>query len=123
MLSLGRISSLQYFRKLPLTGKYRFISLLSAPERNAFLSPLINNGWTSTTERDAIKKVFTFKDFSEAWGFMNRAALSAEKMDHHPEWLNVYNKVEVTLSTHDCNGLSMNDIKLAEIFDKLSAQK
>lgn len=68
--------------------------------------------------RDAIRKVFMFSDFVEAWGFMSRVALVAEKMDHHPEWFNVYNKVDVTLSTHDCKGLSTLDFTLADAMEK-----
>ena len=70
--------------------------------------------------RDAIKKSFTFTDFSEAFGFMSRVALKAEQMNHHPEWFNVYNRVEVTLSTHECQGLSERDIKLASFMDTIS---
>ena len=69
--------------------------------------------------RDAIAKTFTFQDFNEAFGFMARVAIKADKMDHHPEWFNVYNRVEVTLSTHDCQGLSMNDVQLANFIDSL----
>lgn len=77
-------------------------------------------GWTEVASRDAISKTFVFKDFSQAFGFMTRAALVAEKMDHHPEWFNVYKKVEVTLSTHDAGGVTELDIKLAEAMDKLA---
>lgn len=70
--------------------------------------------------RDAIKKEFKFSDFNEAWGFMSCVALKAESMNHHPEWFNVYNRVEVTLSTHDCQGLSSRDIKLASFMDSLA---
>jgi len=70
-------------------------------------------GWSEVDGRDAINKVFKFKDFSEAFAFMTRAALKAEVMDHHPEWFNVYNKVDVTLTTHDADGLSQKDIDLA----------
>ena len=77
-------------------------------------------GWTEAAGREAIGKTFTFRDFNEAFGFMARAALVAEKMDHHPEWLNVYKKVEVTLSTHDAGGVTELDIKLAEAMDKLA---
>lgn len=73
-------------------------------------------------DRDAVKKIFTFKDFNEAWGFMSRTALAAEKADHHPEWFNVYNRVEVTLTTHDVSpagGLSKKDLALAGFIDKL----
>ena len=79
------------------------------------------NGWSETAGRDAIMKKFVFKDFNQAFGFMTRAALVAEKMDHHPEWFNVYKTVEVTLSTHDAGGLTDLDVKLAEAMDKIAA--
>ncbi|MEA2951080.1 MAG: 4a-hydroxytetrahydrobiopterin dehydratase [Alphaproteobacteria bacterium] len=78
------------------------------------------SGWTEVQGRDAITRKFTFKDFNEAFGFMTRAALVAEKMDHHPEWFNVYKTVEVTLSTHDAGGVTELDVKLAETMDKLA---
>ncbi len=74
-------------------------------------------GWSEVDGRDAINKVFKFKDFSEAFAFMTRAALKAEVMDHHPEWFNVYNKVDVTLTTHDADGLSQKDIDLAKAME------
>lgn len=77
-------------------------------------------GWSRSEDRDAISRSFKFKDFNEAFGFMSRAALMAEKMDHHPEWFNVYNKIEVTLATHDVDGLSELDIKLAGFMNKLA---
>ncbi len=77
-------------------------------------------GWTMTAGRDAIQRTFKFKDFSEAFGFMARAALVAEKMDHHPEWTNVWNRVDVTLSTHSAGGLTELDVKLAEAMDKIA---
>lgn len=77
-------------------------------------------GWSEVAGRDAITKKFVFKDFNEAFGFMSRAALVAEKMDHHPEWFNVYKTVEVTLSTHDAGGLTALDVKLAAAMDKLA---
>ena len=76
--------------------------------------------WRDVPGRDAITRTFKLKDFSEAWGFMSRAALAAESMNHHPEWTNVYNRVEVTLSTHDAGGLTQLDVKLAEILDGLT---
>ena len=79
------------------------------------------NGWSDVKGRDAISKKFTFKDFSEAFGFMARAALVAEKLDHHPEWFNVYNKVEVTLSTHDAGGVTERDVKLAEAMEQIAS--
>jgi len=93
---------------------------LSGEARNAALAKL--SGWTEVSGRDAIAKKFTFKDFNEAFGFMSRAALVAEKMDHHPEWFNVYKTVEVTLSTHDAGGVTDLDVKLAETMNKLAAQ-
>lgn len=80
------------------------------------------DGWNVVSDRDAIAKDFKFKDFSEAFGWMARVALKAEKMDHHPEWLNVWNRVEVTLSTHSAGGLTELDIKLARAMDKLAAR-
>jgi len=73
--------------------------------------------WRKTQGRDAIEKTFTFTDFSAAFGFMSRAALKAEQMNHHPEWFNVWNKVEVTLATHDADGLTELDFKLAAAMD------
>ena len=80
------------------------------------------DGWSEVDGRDAIKRTFTFKDFNEAFGFMARAALIAEKLDHHPEWFNVYNKVEVTLATHDAGGVTDRDVRLAEAMDRLAAR-
>ena len=77
------------------------------------------NGWNEVEGRDAISKTFQFADFNSAFGFMSRAALAAEKADHHPEWLNVYNRVAVTLSTHDAGGLTEKDIALARFMDSL----
>ena len=77
-------------------------------------------GWDLVDGRDAIHKTFTFKDFNAAFGFMTRAALAAERMNHHPEWFNVWNRVEVTLSTHDAGGLTERDLKLAEIMDRIA---
>ena len=76
------------------------------------------NGWAEVPGRDAIIKTFTFKDFNAAFGFMSRAALQAEKMDHHPEWYNIYNRVEVTLATHDAGGGTQKDIDLAAFMDR-----
>lgn len=92
---------------------------LSADARKTALGKL--TGWSEVSGRDAITKTFEFKDFNQAFGFMTRAALVAEKMDHHPEWFNVYNKIEVTLSTHDAGGVTELDVKLAETMDKLAA--
>lgn len=77
--------------------------------------------WAHDPERDAIARRFTFKDFNEAFGFMTRVALLAEKADHHPEWSNVWNRVDVLLTTHDAGGLSTRDIQMAQAIDALAA--
>jgi 4a-hydroxytetrahydrobiopterin dehydratase len=77
-------------------------------------------GWTAIEGRDAIAKTYRFKDFSAAFGFMARCALKAEQMDHHPEWFNVYNRVEVVLTTHDANGVSEKDVALAQFMDAIA---
>ncbi|XP_032805805.2 pterin-4-alpha-carbinolamine dehydratase isoform X2 [Petromyzon marinus] len=94
---------------------------LGQAEREAALPELTASGWLVQASRDAIHKEFLFKDFNQAFGFMSRVALQAEKMDHHPEWFNVYNKVQITLSTHDCGGLSERDVRLARFIDKAAA--
>ena len=81
--------------------------------------PLLD-GWMAAAGRDAIHKEYVFKNFSEAFGFMTRVALQAEKLDHHPEWSNVYNKVSVTLATHDAGGVTQRDVDLASFMDKLA---
>lgn len=91
---------------------------LSDKQRDDFLSKYPD--WTHDPARDAIKKTFKFKNFSEAFAFMTRVALKAEKMVHHPEWFNVYNRVEITLTTHDAGGLSEKDLKMAEYLEKIS---
>jgi 4a-hydroxytetrahydrobiopterin dehydratase len=90
-----------------LTGNVRKSALAKLP------------GWSEVKDRDAITRKFAFSDFNEAFGFMARAALIAEKLDHHPEWFNVYNKVEVTLATHDAGGVTERDVKLAQAMDRL----
>ena len=84
------------------------------------LEPLKAAGWQEVEGRDAIAKRYVFADFNAAFGWMTRAALVAEKMDHHPEWFNVYRTVEVTLSTHDAGGLSELDLQLARAMDALA---
>ena len=91
---------------------------LTVEERTKEIDPLKTSGWSLVEGRDAIYKEFKFKNFNQAFGFMTRTALMAEKMDHHPEWFNVYNKVQITLSTHSAGGLSMNDVKLARFIEK-----
>jgi 4a-hydroxytetrahydrobiopterin dehydratase len=92
---------------------------LTDAERAEHLPALQAAGWRLVEGRDAIAKSFTFGSFVEAWGFMSRVALWAEKLDHHPEWFNVYKRVDVTLSTHDAGGLSALDVKLARRIDAL----
>jgi 4a-hydroxytetrahydrobiopterin dehydratase len=77
--------------------------------------------WRQTEARDAIERQFKFADFSAAWGFMCRVALLAEQQDHHPEWFNVYNRVDIVLSTHDAGGLSARDVRLAHAIDAIAA--
>ncbi len=91
---------------------------LTGSARKSALAKLA--GWSEVKGRDAISRKFTFKDFNEAFGFMARAALIAEKLDHHPEWFNVYNKVEVTLATHDAGGVTERDVALAEAMNRLA---
>ncbi|HEU0082474.1 MAG TPA: 4a-hydroxytetrahydrobiopterin dehydratase [Bradyrhizobium sp.] len=96
------------------------VEKLSAAARKAALQELA--GWQDAAGRDAIARTFTFKDFSEAFGFMARAALVAEKNDHHPEWRNVYRTVEVVLATHDAGGVTARDIELAKAMDAIARQ-
>jgi 4a-hydroxytetrahydrobiopterin dehydratase len=93
------------------------IDKLEGDARAQALSGL--DGWSEDEGRDAISKSFTFADFNEAFGWMTRAALAAEKMDHHPEWFNVWNRVDVTLSTHSAGGLTDLDIRLAKKMDAI----
>lgn len=94
--------------------------LLSTEARQSALQGL--PGWTDTPGRDAIAKTFTFKDFNEAFGFMTRVALFAEKRDHHPEWRNVYKTVEVVLSTHDAGGVTALDVDLARAMNAIAGE-
>lgn len=92
---------------------------LSEEARGPLLDPLLKNGWSLVEGRDAIAKTFEFDSFVDAFGWMTRAAIWAEKWNHHPEWRNVYKTVEVVLSTHDVGGLSALDAKLARKLDGL----
>ena len=94
------------------------VQKLSAEARKTALKAL--SGWSEVAGRDAIERTFTFKDFNEAFGFMSRAALVAEKSDHHPEWRNVYKTVEVVLSTHDAGGVTSLDIELAKAMNAIA---
>lgn len=91
---------------------------LTADQRAAALAELAD--WHLVEGRDAIRKSFKFKTFNEAWGFMTRVALAAEKLNHHPEWSNVYNRVDIVLTTHDCGGLSDLDVTLAKRIDRFA---
>jgi 4a-hydroxytetrahydrobiopterin dehydratase len=93
---------------------------LSAEARKSALKSL--SGWKEVAGREAIARTFTFKDFNEAFGFMARAALVAEKRDHHPEWKNIYKTVEVVLATHDAGGVTGRDIELATAMDEIARQ-
>jgi 4a-hydroxytetrahydrobiopterin dehydratase len=94
---------------------------LTAPERAASLATL--SGWREAEGREAITKTFLFQDFAAAFGFMTQAALAAEAMNHHPEWKNVYNRVEVLLTTHDAGGLTTRDIALARRMDEIAGRR
>ncbi len=94
-------------------------SAMLETERTTVLKNLA--GWAYDESAKAITKTFMFADFSEAWGFMNRAALLAEKMDHHPEWFNVYNRVEVKMTTHDADGVTSLDIEMATAMESFAA--
>jgi len=93
---------------------------LVGAKRQAAMAEL--HGWVEVEDRDAIRKTYHFSDFIEAWGFMTRVALRAEKMNHHPEWFNVYNRVEVILTTHDVEGLSERDVELAHHMDSIAPE-
>src|ERR1700719_3427017 len=97
------------------------VERLTGAARHTALREL--HGWSEVEDRDAIRKSFHFSNFSEAWGFMSRIALAAEKMDHHPEFFNVYNRVEIILSTHDVGGLSEKDVRLAQAIDALAPDR
>mmetsp|Transcript_3464 Transcript_3464/g.3955 ORF Transcript_3464/g.3955 Transcript_3464/m.3955 type:complete len:125 (-) Transcript_3464:789-1163(-) len=100
-------------------GAFRSVSKLSNEQVTVALDKL--NGWSKEESGLAITKTYEFTDFISAFGFMSKVALAAEKADHHPEWFNVYNRVEVRLTTHDANGLSSKDIALAEVMDNYAS--
>ncbi|MGT2469382.1 4a-hydroxytetrahydrobiopterin dehydratase [Paraburkholderia terrae] len=97
------------------------IEKLSSEQRATQIAQL--DGWQNVEGRDAIKRQFKFADFNEAFGFMTRVAIKAQEMDHHPEWFNVYSNVEITLSTHDANGITERDIRLARFIDDIAVGK
>jgi len=99
-------------------------SLLTIDKRTQAINNLSRNGffpWSEINEGKCIAKNFEFADFSQAWSFMSRSALLAEQMEHHPTWLNMYNRVEVKLTTHDCGGVSEKDIAMAESMDQFAS--
>ena len=93
---------------------------LAGDERKAALASL--DGWSEASARNAIAKTFTFKNFNQAFGFMTRSALLAERMDHHPEWFNVYKTVEVTLTTHDADGVTELDLRMAKAMNRYATE-
>ena len=93
---------------------------MTKKERDDQLAPLFRTGWQMVESRDAIHKTFVFTSFVEAFGWMTKIAIRAEKMNHHPEWANTYKVVDVTLTTHDADGLTELDVKLATIMDRLA---
>lgn len=97
-------------------------TLLTTTERNAAIPALGDTGWGAVPDRDALRKIWKFRTFSEAWGFMSRVALVAEKLNHHPEWTNVYNTVDATLTTHASGGLTGLDLRLARAMDRLAGE-
>ena len=95
-------------------------ALAGDERRKAALASL--DGWSEASARNAIAKTFTFKNFNQAFGFMTRSALLAERMDHHPEWFNVYKTVEVTLTTHDADGVTELDLRMAKAMNRYAAE-
>ena len=95
---------------------------LNEEERNQYLTALQENGWKLLEDNDALSKNFLFTNFNTAFGFITNVALQAEKLNHHPEWFNVYNKVRITLTTHDVGGLSIKDVNFANFIDKTASK-
>ena len=102
----------------PQTDELSMVEKLSSQDRSNALSDLTH--WSEVAHRDAIQRSLQFKNFNQAWGFMTRVALLAEQLNHHPEWFNVYNRVDITLSTHDCGGLSALDIRMARAINQIA---
>merc|ERR1712226_715553 len=120
------LTSLNQLMKLltPVRSATRAMSLkavkiIGSSEHAAELVELTKAGWTVDETKDCLSKKYQFKDFNQAFGWMTRVALMADKMDHPPEWFNVYNRVEVTLSTHECGGVSPRDVAMAKFMDSL----
>ena len=127
-LSYSRQWMIQQRRNLSISSSQPPVKLTSE-QRTALSNTLLSKksrfpgGWSTTSsDRDAITKTFNFIDFNQAWEFMSQIAIIAEEMNHHPEWFNVYNRVEVTLTTHDVDGLSNYDVEMAEKMDEIEAQ-
>ncbi|KAM4545296.1 pterin-4-alpha-carbinolamine dehydratase 2 [Odontesthes bonariensis] len=121
----SRLSRLSSLRGPPLSRSHSSkmssdSHWLSPADRDQLVMELRATGWMEVEDRDAIFKELHFKTFNQAFGFMSRVALQAEKMNHHPEWFNVYSKVQITLTTHNCGGLSKRDIKMAKFIDKIA---
>merc|ERR1739845_327612 len=117
--SLPVFTNLSQAQAREFSTSKKMVTKLTTAERETQLAPLLSQGWTMVKDRDAIYKEFLFKDFNQAFGFMSRVALKADKVDHHPEWFNVYNKVQITLATHDCGGLSNRDVNMAKFIESL----
>lgn len=120
-------SSTRQKQKINQPSKCNFSAqALTGGQRRIILQKILSNnpqiGWRLTQDRDAITKTFHFVDFNQAWEFMSKVAVLAEEMNHHPEWFNVYNRVEVTLTTHDCDGLSNNDVEMATKMDEFESK-
>ena len=115
-----RVAAVQMTSGADVDDNLRVAERLTAEMRKSALQGL--PGWAETPGREAIGRTFTFKDFNEAFGFMSRAALVAEKNDHHPEWRNVYKTVEVILATHDAGGVTARDIELAKAMNAIAKQ-
>lgn len=112
-----KFSSILISKRYHRSNVLNAVTKLEEPEKSSLISSL--KGWEKVSNRDAIHKVYKFSNFVDAFGFMTKSALIAEKLNHHPEWFNVYSRVEVTLSTHDCQGLSYLDIQLANEMDSI----
>jgi 4a-hydroxytetrahydrobiopterin dehydratase len=108
------------YGKVQVKQEATMVERLSTEARNSVLAELA--GWSEVQGRDAITRTFDFKNFSEAFGFMTRVALAAEKADHHPEWRNVYKTVDVVLSTHDAGGVTSRDVDLAKLMNRFAGQ-
>uniref|UniRef100_UPI00358E93D1 pterin-4-alpha-carbinolamine dehydratase 2-like isoform X2 n=1 Tax=Myxine glutinosa TaxID=7769 RepID=UPI00358E93D1 len=113
-----RRALLNFYRRKSIMAAERH--WLNPEERKQQLPGLLAAGWAEMEGRDALYKEFVFGNFNQAFGFMTQVALEAEKMNHHPEWFNVYNKVQITLTSHDCGGISERDVRMAKFINKVS---